>query len=134
MIIVIGVIITFVLLFTAGILDAGYMAMFASFLPAFFSFWLHHHINVTRKPILSTKARLVKKDEFGAGGGVTYYWTTFLLQGKTTAELRVSRKQFDILRINDVVELVYKGTMCISFQRPVDKSPIMNKNFRVKQK
>jgi len=95
--------------------------------------WLDRYFNMSRKPVLSTKARLVRKNAVGARGG-TLYNAWFLLPNKRTKGFDISEEQFRLLKINDVVELVHKGYTCISFQRPTDKAPIMNNEFRVKQK
>ena len=94
---------------------------------------LHRYFGVTTKPILSTKARLIKKKRaIGTRGEAYHAW--FLLPDKSTSGLVVSKEQFNFIEVNDVVWLTYKGYECVSFQRETDKEPIMNKRLRLSKK
>ena len=119
-----SIIIYIVYAFFAG--NANYwiiIVLLATFLP------LHYYVYVTRKPIVSTKAQLIKKLEVTRA---TRFQADYLLPDKSVVCLEMSKEQFKLLKVNDIGELVYKGYKCISFQRATDKAPIKNNDFEVR--
>jgi len=117
--------------------DTAFMSAYTTLLllvaPLFIIWGLKYHFGVARKPILKIKARLVEKEMVRGRTGVSYY-ARFSLPNDEVKNFDISKEQYDLLRVDDVVILTHKGYKCISFQRITDKAPIMNKDFRVRKK
>jgi len=72
---------------------------------------LEHYIEVVRKPMISTRAKVIDIRIFKG------YFIECLLPNKKTIVLRVSKKQVRPLNKNGTVELVYQGTLARSIRK-----------------
>ena len=80
--------------------------------PLAFLLFVRHYLEVTRKPLISAKAKINKV--WGARYG---YRIKCLLPDRKTVVLEVTKKQSRDLKKNSVVDLVYQGRMVRSIRK-----------------
>ena len=79
-----------------------------------------------RKPMVSAKGKVQSKVEWVSEKGSKSYHANILLSSKKAILLEFSKEQYDIIKENDNVDLVYQGHVCVTVKGPANHSPILN--------
>lgn len=93
-----------------------------------------YHIEVTKKPIQTTKAKVIST-EYRAhkhGGIYSRYYAFFLINNGNKLELSISKKQYKTIKKNDIIELTYQGVIVYSIKNLADGTVIVNKSYSPK--
>ena len=82
----------------------------------------------TRKPMIYTKGKVQSKVEWAPATDQNQnsYHANILLVSKKAVMLELSKAQYDAIRENSIVNLIYQGHICAYIKGPADHSPIIN--------
>ena len=119
-----------ILIFALGV--SGYVASAVSVTVMLIGSLIHFGRLMVRTPMIATKAKVKSKHARlpsvvqPRGFSSTDFSVKFIIPGRKVVNLVVSKNQYKTLRENDMIDLVYKGFICVSVKGTVDQSPIIN--------
>ena len=93
---------------------------------------IHFGRLMVRTPMIATKAKVKSRHARlpsvvqPRGFSSTDFSVKFIIPGRKVANLVVSKNQYKALRENDMVDLVYKGFICVSVKTSASQAPIIN--------
>ena len=82
-----------------------------------------------RKPMIRTKGKVKSKVEWTPDNGPNSYRANILLSSKKVIILELSKEQYDGIRENTIVDLIYQGHICAYIKGSADQPSIINTDY-----